>query len=292
MAGVVAVLGVWWLVGHNSGAGWVQVIGDALAAALAVGLFGPAVILRRSRVGVGAASGDHTAGLPVELAVSASTRVRLRPVSPPGPEVLAGPVRGRLTVGSGDRLTLVPDHRGVHTVAVVDVATAAPFALLWWTHRVALALPDELVVAPRLGPSATLPAGADDTSGVGRPQAPAQVGEPRGVRPYRAGDGRRWVHWPATAHSGGLMVREMEAPTAEPVTVSVVLPRQLEPAERTAERALGTVTRLLDRGIPVILATDEPDGPAVGPVTDRRQAGRRLARAVSGAQSRADISIS
>ncbi len=276
VASVVAVLGIWWLVGHNSGAGWVQMLGDGLAATLAVGLFGPAVVLRRSRLRVDNAPGDTTAGLPVELAVVASTRVRLRPVNPPGPEVFAGPVRGQAT---GDSLTLVPEHRGVHATIVVHVATAAPFALLWWTRRVVLTLPAELVVAPRLGPSVPVPYHGDDSRGDGQPRALAQVGEPRGVRPYMAGDGRRWVHWPATAHTGGLMVREMETPTAEPVTVTVVLPPGADAAERVAERALGTITRLLDRGDPVVLVTDEPTGPVEAPVGDRRHAGRRLARA-------------
>jgi uncharacterized protein (DUF58 family) len=89
------------------------------------------------------------------------------------------------------------------------------------------------------------------------------------------------MHWRATAHTGTLMAREMEAPTAEPVKVTVVLPPDLEPAERVAERALGTVTRLLDQGSPVALTTDEVAGSVVGLVTDRRQAGRRLARAVA-----------
>ena len=35
-------------------------------------------------------------------------------------------------------------------------------------------------------------------------QAPAETGEPRGARPYRAGDNQRHVHWRATAHIGYL----------------------------------------------------------------------------------------
>ena len=77
------------------------------------------------------------------------------------------------------------------------------------------------------------------------------------------------------------MVRELERPSAEPVTLTVRLPRDPEEAERAAERALGTVVRLLDRGASVILATLEASGPVVGGVADRRSAGRRLARAVA-----------
>ena len=110
--------------------------------------------------------------------------------------------------------------------------------------------------------------------------ASVPIGEPRGVRPYRPGDHRRWVHWPATAHSGELMVREMEGPTAEPVTLEVHLPVDADAAERIAERAMATVVALVDRGASVLLATTETSGPKIGAVGDRRSAGRRLARAV------------
>ena len=109
----------------------------------------------------------------------------------------------------------------------------------------------------------------------------ADLGEPRGARPYRPGDDRRQVHWQAFAHTGELMVREREAPAAEPVTLQVTLPVDPDEAERVAERALGTVVYLLDRGAPVVLGTVESSGPVRGPVEDRRIAGRRLARAVA-----------
>jgi hypothetical protein len=76
------------------------------------------------------------------------------------------------------------------------------------------------------------------------------------------------------------MVRELEGPSSEPITVHVTLPRNPDEAERVAEQALGTVVRLLESGATVLLATAESSGPVVAPVADRRGAGRRLARAV------------
>ena len=76
------------------------------------------------------------------------------------------------------------------------------------------------------------------------------------------------------------MVRELEQPSAGPVTIIVDLPDDPEEAERMAESALGTVVQLLDTGAPVLLRTLEPPGPVLAPVEDRRGAGRRLARAV------------
>jgi uncharacterized protein (DUF58 family) len=211
--------------------------------------------------------------------VTASTRIRLRPLDPAGPDVFVGPQRG--AAAGAESVTLLPRHRGVYERVDMEISSSAPFGLLWWRRTVVLFLPRALHVGPRLGPPLPLPRGCEDTSGSGALDAAVQIGEPRGVRPYRPGDHRRRVHWPATAHSGELMVREMEGPTAEPVTLEVRLPSDPEEAERMAERAMGTVVALVDRGAPVLLATTEDGGPRVGTVRDRLSAARRLARAVA-----------
>jgi uncharacterized protein (DUF58 family) len=275
-----AILGTWWLVAHNSGSGWVQAIGDVVFGVLLIGLVGPAVVLARARVRIISAPGDATAGMPLELAVEASSRVRLRGLEPGGPNGFAGPVRGRVSTDA--LLPLLPAHRGVYDEISVEIATAAPFGLQWWVRRTSLALPSTLHVAPRLGRPMTVEIHDRDRAGDSAPRAPDSTGDPRGVRPYRSGDNRRYVHWPATAHTGELMVRELERPMAEPVTLTVSLPPDADEAERISERALGTIVLLLDRGLPVLLASTESSGPVVAPVADRRQAGRRLARAVPG----------
>jgi len=275
---ILVVLG-WGVVAHNSGAGWVQALGDVVAGTLLLGLFGPAAVLARTRLQVTAGPIDATAGLPVEIGVVSTTRVRLTPLHPAGPVGFVGPA-GVPAPPDGDVLTLVPRHRGVVSEITLEVATAAPFGLLWWTRRMRLPLTSELHIGPRLGPSARLPRQQDDRSGDSAHRSPKDIGEPRGVRPYRPGDSRRWVHWPATAHSGELMVREMEGPTAEPVVVVVTLPADEDAAEAVAEEAFGTLVALFDRGTQVLLTTTEPGGRRSGAVADRRSAGRRLARAV------------
>ena len=279
MAVAAAVLGTWWLVAHNSGAGWVQVLGDVAFGVLVIGIVGPAAVLARGRVRVVSAPTDATAGLPLEVAVEASTRLRIRPVDPPGIEGFVGPVRGRRS--GSDAFTLVPSHRGAPDVVIVDVATAAPFALQWWTRRIALPLPSTLHIAPRRGRAVPLAVRPHDQAGDSRERVSADLGEPRGARPYQPGDDRRQVHWQAFAHTGELMVREREGPSAEPITVRVTLPDDADEAERIAERALGTVVQLLERGTPVLLGTVDASGPILAPVEDRRGAGRRLARAVA-----------
>jgi len=279
MAVGVTIVGLWWLVAHNAGAGWVQVLGDLVFGVLLIGIVGPSLVVTRATLEVIGAPADAVAGMGVDVLVKASTRLRIRPVGPPGPEVFVGPVGRRGSVG--ERVTVVPERRGVYASVTLDIASAAPFALQWWSRRVRLALPSELHVSPRCGRPARPRSSPHEEAGdvVDRPRT--DTGFPRGARPYAPGDNRRLVHWRATAHAGKLMVRELERPAAEAVTVTVELPEEPEDAERVAERALGTVVQLLDGGTPVLLATVEPSGPVLDPVADRRRAGRRLARAVA-----------
>ncbi len=308
------VLAVGWLVVHDSGSGWVQVIGELVAATLLVGVLGPAVALWRARLGVGSVPPDATAGREVALGLTASTRVRVRPLDPPGPARFVGPggtaqppppsqrprgparraeaatplrqragrVRAKPDAAPG-AVTLVPPVRGVCQQVVLEVASAAPWGLQWWARRVVLDLPAPILVAPRRG----RPAGLADRPGamqagselLGSTAARADSGELRGVRPYQPGDRPSRAHWPATAHAGELLVRDEERPPGMPWRVQVVLPSDPEAAERVAEDALATVAELLERGSRVLLATSERGREVEGWVSDERGAGRRLALA-------------
>jgi len=277
MVAAVLVLFLWWVVARNGGSGWVQVLGDIVFGALCIGILGPSLVLARTKVWVVDAPADGVAGRPVVLHLRCSTRLRVRPLVPPGDETFARP--GNET--SGTRVTLRPERRGVFDSVTLDIASAAPFGLQWWRRRVRVASPTPLHVAPRRGrPDAPSLRQADEAGDVAnRPHR--SVGYPRGARPYRPGDNWRLMHWRATAHAGELMVRELERPMAQALTVTVVLPADPEESERVAERALGTLALLLERGAEVLLATTEATGPVLAPVVDRRGAGRRLARAVA-----------
>lgn len=284
----ILVLLVWWAVAHNSGSGWVQALGDVVFGMLAIGTLGPAIALRRVRLELVHAPPDSTAGMPAPISIRASSRVRVHPLQPGGMPTLIGP-HGR---GADDRdITLLPAHRGVHDDLTIEVSTAAPFGIQWWSRRITFPLPAPLHVAPRLGQPITLPHWFDKNAGQDGQPLPSHAGDIKGVREYRAGDRRRRVHWPATAHAGRLMVREMEEPAARPLTLDVRLPQEADQAERLAECALATAVHLLDRGSTILLATVEPEGRIVGEVRDRRDAGRRLARAI-GVNGTAGIELS
>ena len=281
------VLFVWWVVAHNSGSGWVQFLGDAVFGTMTVGILGPAIALSRARLWLVTAFTDTTAGLPAPAKIQSSTRVRIRPIRPPGLEVFVGPTGGR---GEEQEVIFLPTKRGFHQHLIVEVATAAPFGLQWWSRKVTLPLHDGLHVAPRLGIPERLQQLEIGDAGDRSIPTPSQVGDARGVRPYQPGDQRRRVHWPSTAHAARLMVREMEQPSVRPLTLRVALPTEKEAAERASERALGTAAAILDRGAQLVMMTDEETGPITAPVTNRREAGRRLARAISkGSQTSIEV---
>ena len=265
----VAIVAGWWLVAHNSGQGWVQDLGDLVASAVTAGLAGPWWALRRARLEIVDAPTDGTAGLPLEIVVRSNRPVRLTPVSGAGRAV------------TGGTLVLTPARRGVHHSVTVEVATAAPFGIQWWTRREELPLPAPLYVSPRRGVPAPLgPLLAEERGGEAGRRSGTD-GELRAPRPYRPGDARRLVHWPASAHAGEMMVRELEQAHRPPAELAVTLPTDPDAAERLAERSLATVLALLDLDTPVMLTTDEGSGPRIALVRSRRDAARRLAASVA-----------
>jgi uncharacterized protein (DUF58 family) len=310
VAGSVFTVLAWAAIAHNSGSGWVQALGVVLGSVLLVGLVGPGRFASRARVSVESSPTDAVAGEPFEVSISASARVRVRPVSPPGKTRYFGPrgahhdrrphgddrgPHGEIVPGGSSHdapaLEVVPNRRGVLVSVTVDIASAAPFGLVWWSRRATLALPVEVFVAPRPTKPFTIPPEGDhsgDEEGGGHS---ASFGATRGVRDYEHGDARRTVHWRASAHTGRLMVREMEMPSAEPVIVRIALPSDQAAGDELAGRGLATVHALLDRSRPVMLATHEPDGYRLAQVTGATDAGRRLARAVANGPGPGSVTI-
>ena len=277
VAGSLISMVAWAGVAHSSGSGWVQSVGALLGAFLLVGLLAPVVPATRATVRCTACPSDVIAGESFELTVEVDRPVRLRPVYPVGPEHQAGGhQRGARTVG----VRCTPGRRGVLDAAVVEVASSAPFGLLWWARDVELVLPRPLHVAPRVGENAGPLATASDAVGEAIQRVPSGIGEPRGVRPYSPGDPRHAVHWPATAHAGTLMDRESERQTDEPIVVELVLPPDHSTAEIEAERMMAAVGDCLADRRPVVLITREPASRVVRVVSDQVDLGRRLARAV------------
>ena len=225
------------LVAHNSGSGWVQALGDV------AGRHAPARAPRPGRrVCPGRASGSSAAPTtPPPAGRSRSRRgcrttpVRLRPVDPRRARGLrSDPPAGATAPTRPTRSPSCPDRRGVLDQVIARRRHRRPLrAAVVDAGGCVLALPGR---AARRSPARAGRRRCRGRTTTGRRQRPPvprrRRRAPRGARPYRPGDSRRRVHWPATAHSGELMVREMEGPTAEPVAVVVALPADDDAAER------------------------------------------------------------
>jgi uncharacterized protein (DUF58 family) len=102
--------------------------------------------------------------------------------------------------------------RGVHRLGPLGIKVRDPFGLTLRTAAVSGNA--EIVVLPRVVP---LPHGRSMGSGMGSegsiPHMVALHGEDdQTVREYRDGDDLRRIHWPATARTGDLMVRQEDRP--------------------------------------------------------------------------------
>jgi uncharacterized protein (DUF58 family) len=256
------------LVARTTGAGWTVVVVCCVAAAVIIGIVWPALTVRRLRVHV-VAPADAVAGRPVtvELAVDgASAAVRARVTDPPGVWMaVAAPTRGAAMV--------VPARRGVITHARVEVRAGAPLGLAWWRRRwtVPLARPMDVAPVPVEEPlAATALAARSGGEAV------------RTLREYVRGDPARLIHWPSTARRGQLVVKQLEEPDRPGLVLRVELGADPDQADEVAGRAMGAALGGLRAGLDVTLLTAEADGPRAGVVRSPVDAGRRLARAVSG----------
>ena len=274
IAGTGFLLFVWAGVAHASGSGWVQTMGAVVAGVLLLGLVAPAFAAPGLTLICKTSPTDAVAGAAVELEVLGNRSMRCVPRSVGGTPLL-------LTRRVPGHLVIVPRRRGVISTVTVRLATAAPLGLLWWSRDQVLELSRPRYVAPQPRDHGAVTGDASAKDDGDSPPRPTLTGDLRGVRPYQHGDGRRRVHWHASAHTGDLMVRESEVRTDDPVRIVADLPRDLDAADRLAEAALGAVLVQLSSGRGVVLETTETTGRVVAPVTDRLTAGRRLAKAVA-----------
>jgi uncharacterized protein (DUF58 family) len=105
------------------------------------------------------------------------------------------------------------------------------------------------------------------------------------VREYVDGDAIRLVHWPSTARTGAIMIRELEGPQRPRLVIVVDLRGADSEAEIAASRASGLARSALAAGTVVELSTVEAGGRRYGAVKAPVEVGRRLARAIPGAPS-------
>lgn len=219
--------------------------------------------------------GQVVAGEPAAVALTVTARGRR--ASPP--VSLRDPFDGGRDVAlfalarlrAGERLSggyrLPPVPRGRYLVGPLQLDVSDPFGLVSRTMPGAAASP--LVVHPRLVHlERPAPLQGFDRFGTGGRGAFEPGGEDfAALRPYRAGDDLRHVHWPSTARMEQLMVRQTDAAAEPRSTVAVDLraglwdPEQLDEALSAAGGMLEAAHRV---GMNVRLLTTPSD--AHGPL--------------------------
>jgi uncharacterized protein (DUF58 family) len=186
------------------------------------------------------------------------------------------------TVGARGTLSWYAPRRGVWETLRVEVRSSWPFGIFQRRKVFDVALDAPMHVAPRATPYDVGPHRMNDDGPRPSMTTPAGGDLVRSVRPYRAGDPPKWVHWPSTARGRELMVREFEPAVDCDVTIRVTLSTDPAVAEPAAARAVGAGRAVLRSGRPLTLVTREVQGTVTDAVRTDRELGRRLARAVAG----------
>ncbi len=129
-------------------------------------------------------------------------------------------------------------RRGVYEFDPLIVISRFPFRLLSHSRRFKDSR-DRLVVLPRLGRLTSrwsrFRRGADlGDRRVARRQGTTE-GDFYGLRDWRPGDSRRWIHWRTSARRGSLMVRQFEEPRNEDLTLLIDLWRPAKLSDHDEE---------------------------------------------------------
>jgi hypothetical protein len=179
---------------------------------------------------------------------------------------------------------LAVGRRGLHPTERFTVTGSGPLGLVSATRTLTVAHRPPLAAGPVPVPHELRWPAPATAATLGETRRPRGDDLFRGVRPYRAGDVRRSVHWPATARSGSLMVRETEGTGTPAVRIVVAFATAGPAAEQALGRASFAAAEALRAGWEVWLVTCEgtPGRHVEGAVTGPGDLLRRLAAATPG----------
>ncbi len=225
-AGLLLGAAVLFLLGTNVQAGWLFVLCALMLGTLAAGLILPGRMLRgiqvERRAPAEIVQNDEAT---VDLIVTNTAGgVRLG-VTLDDPHV--APTSLYLTkVSPGERVELATvrstPKRGVQEDSVVTLRSAAPFGVA--ERRRPIIVRGSTIVLPLvipLGPLPFLTAASDPERHVRSNPHRGTGPEYLGIREYRPGDSPRHVHWPSTARTGMIMVRELEEERSQRIAIVV-----------------------------------------------------------------------
>ncbi len=160
------------------------------------------------------------------------------------------------------RQTAVCQQRGRFTIGPWQLRTGDPFGLF----EIIIAYPqtEEMIIHPPLDLELnfTLPTGLQQGDVIGRDRAMQVTNNIAGVRGYQPMDPLSWIHWPSTARTGTLAVREFDIEAAGDAWILIDLEQKWhvgEELESTEEYgvmlASALSTRILAKNRAVGLAT-------------------------------------
>ena len=255
------------------------IVGATSIAVLVVGVAWPVIAMRSLRIRIVAPT-DATVGRPVRIRAEVTGHVRglqIRLVDPPS---------GWANTNAPDsgEIALTAVHRGVYAGCRIEAKSSGPLNVFtrhrWMVKRFDTPMyvgPQIIATMPSLQPIAAL----DDLTVTGAHGFAAE--SVRSVRPYVVGDSVRAVHWPSSARSGDLVVREFEPPTVLGLAIVVDLRGgDAQSVEAAASRAAGMARSVVARGGRCLLVTREATGIVSAIAESPRMIDRRLAAAVVG----------
>jgi uncharacterized protein (DUF58 family) len=159
-----------------------------------------------------------------------------------GADLLLAPIGLRRTTSVAYRLPTTT--RGIVTVGPMQVAMSDPFGLSSTRNPAAPSV--EVTVLPRVDDIPPLPRSVGpDPDGSAETGSLGRSGEDfAALRPYIVGDDLRRVHWPSSARTGDLLVRQHDIPWQGRVCVVLDLRRQATD-DVTLERAVSAAASVL-----------------------------------------------
>jgi uncharacterized protein (DUF58 family) len=128
-----------------------------------------------------------------------------------------------------------PQRRGLYPTEPARISSGFPFGI-WHAHR-RIVVENELMVWPRMASLKSIPPIRGRFLGVaGTPSRQVgDEGDMLAVRPYRAGDSLRHVHWAQTARHDRIVVCERQATGRRPVQLIVDVDEQAHQNGRAAD---------------------------------------------------------
>jgi uncharacterized protein (DUF58 family) len=207
---------VLFFLGTNVQAGWLFVIAALLLGAVVAGLVLPARMVRRLEVARHAPAEVHQ-GEEVLVELALTNRGRGMRLGLVASDPFLSPVRVVVpSLAPGERAEIATrrhaTRRGPQGSVPVELRSSAPFGMADRRRTVAVAGPETLVL-PAVFPIGALPfvrSAATQAHAIHTLPRRGQGPDYLGIREYRPGDSMRHVHWPSTARTGAVMVREFE----------------------------------------------------------------------------------